>query len=94
MKDRYGDVNLNDDDYTSSTDESEDDDAKEWNETMEKDFLTTLSLLKEKNKKIYDKETILFNEGGEESKSNGKSKESAKKPFYLKDLEREMILKK
>ena len=58
---------------------------------MEKDFLTTLSLLKEKNKKIYDKETVLFNEGGEEEEKRAKE---TTKPFYLKDLEREMILKK
>ena len=58
---------------------------------MEKNFLTTLSLLKEKNKKIYDKDTVLFNEADE---TNEKSNSKSSKPFYLKDLEREMILKK
>ena len=53
-------------------------------------------MLKSKDKKIYDKNTVLFENkksGEEEGKSEDKSS-SKEKPFYLKDLEREMILKK
>jgi hypothetical protein len=61
---------------------------------MEKSFLQTLSLLKSKNEKIYDPSNVLF-----EKKDDSRNDASAKttkvkdKPFYLKDLEREMILK-
>ena len=94
VKDRYGDVDLNED-YpdSSSTDESEDEDAKEWNENMEKNFLTTLSLIKGKNEKIYKKDTVLFDEAVETAE-NPKTSKNSNKPFYLKDLEREMVLKK
>lgn len=60
---------------------------------MEKDFLTALSLLKSKDKKIYDKEMILFDQKETEEENEVKKKSSKEKPFYLKDLEREMILK-
>lgn len=93
LKDRYGDVALNsDEEDESSTDESEDEDAKEWNDTMEKSFLATLSLIKSRNEKIYNKDEVIFKQP-EEEESNKESK-TKEKPVYLKDLEREMILDK
>jgi len=96
LKDRYGDLDLNGDYEESSTSESEDEDAREWNRDMEKDFLTTLSLVKSRDEKIYKKDEVLFKSEPNSSKNSDekpKEKES-KKPFLLKDLEREMILDK
>jgi protein KRI1 len=93
LKDRYGDVAVNSgEEDESSTDESEDDDAKEWNDTMEKSFLATLSLIKSRSEKIYKEDEVIFKQPEvEESIKETKHKE---KPVYLKDLEREMILDK
>ncbi len=103
VKDKYGD-NLDEDD--SSTDESEDEDAKKLTKDVEIEFFKALSMVKSKDSKIYDKEHCRFfdkikKENQEEDDSNDedsskktKKKKSEKKSFYLKDLEREMILKK
>ena len=48
---------------------------------MEKDFLTALSLLKSKDKKIYDKEMILFDQKETEEENEVKKKSSKEKPF-------------
>jgi protein KRI1 len=68
-------------------------------EDVEKEFFKALSMVKSKDSKIYNKDECKFfdniktNDGdADEAKSSKSSKE--KKSFYLKDLEREMILKK
>lgn len=65
---------------------------------MEKDFLTTLSLIKSRNEKIYKKDEVLFKSEPNRPKTgdekSGKETKESKKPFLLKDLEREMILDK
>ena len=61
---------------------------------MEIEFFKTLSLVKSKDTKIYDKEKCKFFENMSEHLTVKSSKEKEKKPFIMKDLEREMILKK
>ena len=58
-------------------------------------------MVKSKDSKIYNKDECKFfdniktSDGNDEADSKKKSsKEKEKKSFYLKDLEREMILKK
>jgi len=69
---------------------------------VEKEFFKTLSLVKSKDAKIYDKNVKFFdnvqegkpqNDDGEQAKSSSEKKRK-EKSFYLKDMEREMILKK
>ncbi|RMZ93546.1 KRI1 -like protein, partial [Brachionus plicatilis] len=100
LKDKYGDVNLLDDDESSS-DETEDEDARELTDDVEKEFLKALSLVKSRDPKIYDKEQCKFfdqynsakeSEDEEEDPNKKRTKKEDKKT--LKDLEREMILKK
>lgn len=92
LKDKYGEeaVAL---DSSSSSSESEDEDAEELTPALEKKFLETLSALKSKDPKIYDKDTVFFRgtEGGSE-KSKDKTKKD--KPMFLKDYERKVILEK
>ncbi len=65
---------------------------------MEKEFFKALSMVKSRNKIIYDKDKCKFFDIESESKntpeSSGKKNDGSKKPFYMKDLEREIILKK
>ena len=101
MKDKYGDVGINDSD--ESTSESEDEDAQELTKDVELEFFRTLSLLKSKDDKIYDKEKTRFfenmvgHEDFDDENENNKTKKTSskeKKPYQLKDLEREMIMEK
>ena len=63
---------------------------------VEIEFFKALSLIKSKDAKIYDKENCKFFENmptpAEKSAETATVKE--KKPFLMKDLEREMILEK
>ncbi len=69
---------------------------------VEKEFFTTLSLVKSKDAKIYDKNVKFFDkvqenkstDGGKEQSENSSSKKRKEKAFFLKDMEREIILKK
>ena len=65
---------------------------------MELEFFKALSLLKSKDKKIYDKENTKFFEGmlkeDDELEKEEKKSSKEKKPYQLKDLEREMIMKR
>lgn len=114
VKDKYGDVGLNENsEEEESESETEDEDAQELTKDVELEFFRALSLLKSKDKKIYDKENTKFFEAmqngdgdedkeeaeggpkGRESKDKDKDKAKAKKkPYQLKDLEREMVLKR
>jgi hypothetical protein len=60
---------------------------------MEKNFFQTLSLLKSKSEKIYDPKIVLFEKKDDSTSKASKVAKPKDKPFYLKDLEREMILK-
>ncbi|XP_070563101.1 protein KRI1 homolog [Ptychodera flava] len=98
LKDRYGDqVSLE-----SSSSESEDEEGSAWNEQTERDFFRTLSAVKFKDPKIYQKDVTFYHDeesssaspgDGEDNIDNKKEKKKSKKdqPMYLKDYERKIL---
>ncbi|KAK6617201.1 hypothetical protein RUM44_005532 [Polyplax serrata] len=70
LKDKFGDTTGSD----SSTSEEEDDDGREWTEDVEKNFFKTLSSLKEKNPKIYDKSVRFFDDNHSSIQQKGQGK--------------------
>ncbi len=58
MKEKYGDAALEDSSESSS--EEEDEDGEGWTGDMEKQFLRTLSLIKNKDPSIYDTATTFY----------------------------------
>ncbi|KAL3209276.1 hypothetical protein MRX96_009268 [Rhipicephalus microplus] len=93
LKDKYGEnVAL---DSSSSSSESEDEDAEELTPTFEKKFLETLSALKSKDPKIYDKSTVFFEPTGDAGDGEPvKEKQKKEKPMFLKDYKRKLIIEK
>ncbi|KAF2896128.1 hypothetical protein ILUMI_10041 [Ignelater luminosus] len=74
---------------------SEDDEGDEINEEFEKDFFKTLSCLKNKDPRIYDKKIQFFNNQNEaENVPKLLTKKKKDQPVYLKDYERKLILEK
>ena len=98
MKDRYGDVGLNENSEDDSTSESEDEDAQELTKDVELEFFKALSMLKSKDTQIYDKEKTKFFENmvkpDDEQATVEKKSKKEKKPYQLKDMEREIIMEK
>ncbi|GLD60386.1 protein KRI1 homolog isoform X1 [Lates japonicus] len=94
LKDRYGDQADNSD--SESSESSSDDSEVELDPEVERDFYRTLSLLKKKDPKIYEKDAKFYSEGDGASTSDEKPSTSKKgvKPMYLKDYERKVILEK
>ncbi|XP_076853337.1 protein KRI1 homolog [Brachyhypopomus gauderio] len=95
LKARYGDQDQ--EVSTSSSDSESDDDSEvELNPTLERDFYRTLSLLKKKDPKIYQKDVNFYTEQASTSSSDEKPSTSKKseKPMYLKDYERKVILER
>ncbi|KAH8378962.1 hypothetical protein KR009_002317, partial [Drosophila setifemur] len=89
-KDRGLDVSESEFDSDSSSSEEDEVDPQ-----FDQDFFKTLSSLKSKDPRIYDKETKFFNESsGDEEDNDGESKKKKKKskPVTLKDYERKVIL--
>ncbi len=97
LKDKYGDkaarvkMEGGNDSESSSSSEEEDEDAKEWTEDVERDFLRTLSCLKQGDSRIYDGKTTFFEEGRRRSPNK---KNEKMKPMRLGDLERKVMLEK
>uniref|UniRef100_A0A3Q1EU09 Protein KRI1 homolog n=1 Tax=Acanthochromis polyacanthus TaxID=80966 RepID=A0A3Q1EU09_9TELE len=89
LKDRYGD--RADDSDSESSESSSDDSEVELDPEVERDFYRTLSLLKKKDPKIYEKDAKFYSEGDDAKPSTSKK---AVKPMYLKDYERKVILEK
>ncbi|XP_069783262.1 protein KRI1 homolog isoform X2 [Narcine bancroftii] len=91
LKDRYGDRAGEEDSSSSESDDSE----LETDPTLDIDFYKTLSLLKKKDPKIYQKDVHFYmpkdadNEGGK-----GKTAKKKEKPMFPKDYERKVILEK
>ncbi|KAH6926430.1 hypothetical protein HPB50_018557 [Hyalomma asiaticum] len=69
---------------------SEDEYAEKLTPTLEK-FLETLSALKSKDPKIYDKDMVFFEPTGDAGKTN-KEKPKKEKPMFLKDYKRKLIV--
>ncbi|XP_077499123.1 protein KRI1 homolog [Amblyomma americanum] len=91
LKDKYGENVAFD--SSSSSSESEDEDAEELTPALEKKFLETLSALKSKDPKIYDKEMVFFESTGDSSEQK-KERKKKDKPMFLKDYERKLIVEK
>ncbi|KAL1501635.1 hypothetical protein ABEB36_006930 [Hypothenemus hampei] len=90
LKSKYGDNVMDESETSSSSDDDED--AVELTEEVEKDFFKTLSCLKSKDPKIYDKNVNFFKEVKENNDTSNKSKKKKEQPIYLKDYERKMLL--
>lgn len=94
LKDRYGDQ---DEENSSNSSESDSDDSEvELDPKLDRDFYRTLSLLKKKDPKIYQKDAKFYTEetsgsGSDEQPSTSKKSE---KPMFLKDYERKVILER
>ncbi|XP_017137154.1 protein KRI1 homolog [Drosophila miranda] len=90
-KDRGLDVSESE--FDSDSESSEED---EVDPQFDQDFFKTLSSLKSKDPRIYDKETHFFNESSEDEDNKDeqtkKKKSSKPKPVTLKDYERKVIL--
>ncbi|XP_066498240.1 protein KRI1 homolog [Hoplias malabaricus] len=95
LKDRFGDKDEESSSGSSDSD-SEDESEIELDPRLEKDFYRTLSLLKKKDPKIYQKDAKFFSEEASSSGSDEKPSISSKavKPMFIKDYERKVILER
>nr|CAH7761243.1 unnamed protein product [Callosobruchus chinensis] len=90
LKTKYGDEGELTDESSSSSD---DEDAVEITEQLEKNFFKTLACLKSKDPRIYDKNTTFFNDENVEVTPK-KGKKAKDNPMFLKDYERKLLLEK
>ncbi|KAG9264332.1 hypothetical protein AMEX_G22597 [Astyanax mexicanus] len=95
LKDRFGDQ---DEESSSGSSDSESDEESEveLDPKLERDFYRTLSLLKKKDPKIYQKDAKFYEEEASSSGSDEKpsTSQKAEKPMFLKDYERKVILER
>ncbi|XP_047214377.1 protein KRI1 homolog [Girardinichthys multiradiatus] len=93
LKDRFGD--RADDSDSHSSESSSDDSEVELDPAVERDFYRTLSLLKKRDPKIYEKDARFYSEDASQNDDIPSTSKQAKvKPMYLKDYERKVILEK
>uniref|UniRef100_A0A1A7W7S1 Protein KRI1 homolog n=1 Tax=Iconisemion striatum TaxID=60296 RepID=A0A1A7W7S1_9TELE len=86
LKDRFGD-RANESD-TDSSESSSDDSDVELDPDVERDFYRTLSLLKKKDPKVYEKDAKFYSEESPQIDAKpSTSKKDKVKPMYLKDYE-------
>ncbi|XP_073689251.1 protein KRI1 homolog [Garra rufa] len=93
FQDRY----RNQDEGNSSDSDSDSDESEvELDPKLDRDFYRTLSLLKKKDPKIYQKDAKFYSEDASGSGSDDQPSTSKKsqKPMFLKDYERKVILER
>ncbi|KAG8223597.1 hypothetical protein J437_LFUL004120 [Ladona fulva] len=94
-KDRYGKDALEESEEGCSSSSSSDEETDvEANEAFDKEFYHTLSCLKAKDPKIYDKEVNFFENADKKAENDEKKSNKKSKPMYLRDYERKLILEK
>ncbi|KAK7940238.1 hypothetical protein WMY93_003564 [Mugilogobius chulae] len=81
-------------DSQSSSDSSSDDSDVESDPELERDFYRTLSLLKKKDPKIYEKDVKFYSEVSSTGDEKPSTSKKIVKPMYLKDYERKVILER
>ncbi len=67
--------------------ESEDENAEQWTDDVEKEFLRCYSILKKHDPKIYDPNTTFFNTPSSSNNHNETVKKKKPKKMNLKDAE-------
>ena len=89
VRDLHGNVRDLSDSSSESSEESEDEEGA-WPAEAEAEFLKTLSLLKNKDPRIYDPNTTFYSTLNDAPASLGQRS----KAMYLRDYERERLLEK
>ncbi|XP_017561402.2 protein KRI1 homolog [Pygocentrus nattereri] len=95
LKDRFGDRDVESSSGSSDSDSGEESEV-ELDPELERDFYRTLSLLKKKDPKIYQKDARFYAEEAASSGSDERPSTSkkAEKPMFLKDYQRKVILER
>ncbi|XP_008328968.1 protein KRI1 homolog [Cynoglossus semilaevis] len=92
LKARFGERTV--DSGSGSSESSSDDSEVELDPALERDFYRTLSLLKKKDPRIYEKDARFYSEGEPSSEEKPSTSKKPVKPMYLKDYERTVILER
>ncbi|XP_016362177.1 protein KRI1 homolog isoform X2 [Sinocyclocheilus anshuiensis] len=94
LKDRYGDQDQ--ENSSDSSDSDSDESEVELDPKLDRDFYRTLSLLKKKDPKIYQKDAKFYTEdtSGSGSDDQPSTSKKSEKPMFLKDYERKVVLER
>ncbi|GFP59409.1 protein KRI1 homolog [Trichoderma asperellum] len=80
-----------DDEDSSSSDEDEDEDGFLATEDLDVQISATLQAIRNKDPRVYDKETTFY--APDDENADGEDKEKKQKPVFLRDYQREKILR-